>query len=352
MLPERQAVATVGYAFKARNADQADHAVTADTASVALNVSDPASSCLWQTDGTNVYRLTGKVGVGIDPSPSTTRLRVSGIEGWTGYFTQTDAISDVRLAYQDGRGLYVNSKGTANPYIVRLAYDGSSVLDVQNNGNVGLGTASPEGKLHVVGSAVVFDNAGDDFRIYGASDAVEHNHYLKLLNATNLTSAWGLMAGGILVSDSYSYATPGKSDLIVKGSVGVGTPTPVCMMELKKDVGSSTTLFKVSGYDGDANMVAIKSNGTILTINQTGTNDSQKGLLINHTGPGYGAYVVGNTYMDGDLCVTGAKNAVVPTSRGMTKVYSEESAETWFTDYGSGSIVDGRGHVELDPRFL
>jgi hypothetical protein len=35
-----------------------------------------------------------------------------------------------------------------------------------------------------------------------------------------------LKAGGILVSDSYSYANPGKNDMVVKGNVGIGTATP------------------------------------------------------------------------------------------------------------------------------
>jgi len=54
----------------------------------------------------------------------------------------------------------------------------------------------------------------------------------------------------------------------------------------------------------------------------------------------------------GDLCVTGQKNAIVETSQGTTKVYSEESTELWFTDYGRERLADGRCYVELDPLFL
>lgn len=61
----------------------------------------------------------------------------------------------------------------------------------------------------------------------------------------------------------------------------------------------------------------------------------------------------------GDLDVNGAirvrgqnvKNAIVPTSQGDTEVYSEESSEVWFTDYGSGRVVDGQAWVPIDPLF-
>jgi len=54
----------------------------------------------------------------------------------------------------------------------------------------------------------------------------------------------------------------------------------------------------------------------------------------------------------GNLSVTGQKNAIVPTSQGMTKLYSEESAELWFTDYGKAHLKGGRRLINLDPLFL
>lgn len=103
---------------------------------------------------------------------------------------------------------------------------------IDATGNFGVGTMSPSKKLHVVGDAVVFDNNGGDFKLIGASDNFEHNHYLQLLNASGLGTAWGLKAGGMLVSDDYGYADPGKNDLVVKGSVGIGTSTPVYKLDV------------------------------------------------------------------------------------------------------------------------
>ena len=49
---------------------------------------------------------------------------------------------------------------------------------------------------------------------------------------------------------------------------------------------------------------------------------------------------------------TGSVSTVMPTSRGDVSLVCPESPEAWFEDMGSGEIVDGVGHVELDPTFL
>jgi hypothetical protein len=65
-----------------------------------------------------------------------------------------------------------------------------------------------------------------------------------------------------------------------------------------------------------------------------------KGLFVETQG-GAGLQVMGGT-----------KNAVVATSSGARELYTEESSEVWFTDYGFGTLHDGRAEVRLDPRFV
>jgi len=107
---------------------------------------------------------------------------------------------------------------------------GKSYVDIQgaglrvSSGNVGIGTTSPDQKLDVRGNLVL--ESGGSASLFTGTGASELNRYLWLLNSTNYQSASGLKAGGILVSDSYSYANPGKNDLIVKGNVGIGTTSP------------------------------------------------------------------------------------------------------------------------------
>jgi hypothetical protein len=91
---------------------------------------------------------------------------------------------------------------------------------ILDNGNVGIGTPGPQAKLHVAGDMLL-----DVPFLFTGTATAEQNRYLSILNSPHHQSASGLKAGGILVSDSYSYANPSKNDLIVKGSIGIGIPT-------------------------------------------------------------------------------------------------------------------------------
>jgi len=107
--------------------------------------------------------------------------------------------------------------GTASNAPTDAAYAAS-------NGNIGIGTTNPQTKLHVQG-ALLIDTGGNP-GIYGGTGNQELNRYLQLGNSPDFQSAMGLKAGGVLVSDQYSWANPGKNDLLVKGSVGIGVKVP------------------------------------------------------------------------------------------------------------------------------
>jgi hypothetical protein len=98
---------------------------------------------------------------------------------------------------------------------------GGERFTISQSGNVGIGTTTPQSMLDVRGSLTL--EAGSSPGLFTGTGNVELNRYLALLNSPTSPSASGLKAGGILVSDSYSFANPGKNDLIVKGNVGIGT---------------------------------------------------------------------------------------------------------------------------------
>jgi hypothetical protein len=52
------------------------------------------------------------------------------------------------------------------------------------------------------------------------------------------------------------------------------------------------------------------------------------------------------------LTITGgSKAAAVPTSEGERLLYTEESTEVWFSDYGFGRLVEGRAEISIDPLY-
>ncbi len=57
-------------------------------------------------------------------------------------------------------------------------------------------------------------------------------------------------------------------------------------------------------------------------------------------------------YVNGSQTATGTKSAIVPVGNEWRKLYCEEAAEVYFTDYGSGTLTNGRAHIDLEPTFL
>lgn len=54
----------------------------------------------------------------------------------------------------------------------------------------------------------------------------------------------------------------------------------------------------------------------------------------------------------GDFIATGSKSAMVQTaSFGTRQLYTVESAENWFEDFGSSKLLSGQTVVKLDPVF-
>lgn len=66
---------------------------------------------------------------------------------------------------------------------------------------------------------------------------------------------------------------------------------------------------------------------------------------------GNGVQIYSTTGKVGLVVSGGSKNAAVPTSDGDRLLYSEESTEVWFSDYGFGELQDGQVLIRIDPVF-
>ncbi len=96
------------------------------------------------------------------------------------------------------------------------------------------------------------------------------------------------------------------------------------------------------------------SDGRTASISPTDgiTIKDQQGNFVHHLRSDGNALVTGTLFVN-NLQVSGSKMAVAPTeSYGTREMYADESTENWFTDRGTGYLVDGETIIKLDPMFL
>lgn len=109
-------------------------------------------------------------------------------------------------------------------YGIKLFTAGVQRMEVSKLGNVGIGTNDdePRARLDVRGGFLLGSDQQGSILLTGTGTAMDQR-FLRLYQSPDLWAASGLMAGGMLVSDNYAYATPARGDLVVQGTVRIGT---------------------------------------------------------------------------------------------------------------------------------
>lgn len=79
--------------------------------------------------------------------------------------------------------------------------------------------------------------------------------------------------------------------------------------------------------------------------------DSPNGWGGVFSSAGNGVYIVTPNGKIGLTVVNGTKNAAVATEDSTRLLYTEESTEVWFTDYGFGTLERGRAVIPIDSVF-
>jgi hypothetical protein len=177
----------------------------------------------------------------------------------------------------------------------------------------------------------------------------------------NVTIAGGMAAGGA-VSGTQLNASTGinTGGSITGGSInssgnincaGAGTFASITAFDVNAN-GDLSASFIYAGGDGGINGIVLQGNN-----NSSG----QTLQLRNIAAPSSGDFIEAQfnasqaTYFTdtlGDTAAIGTKSAVVPMLDGtVVKVFSVESPEVWFEDYGAGQLNGGTVTVSLDEKF-
>jgi hypothetical protein len=202
----RTRMASVPFAYSSLTADAAGYALL--------------SGAPWMINGSNIYFNEGKVGIGT-AGPA----RLLHVYGTANPRILVESPSDQTPEVNLKRGaeefaMYLNSPGD-------LAFfaDGHDRLVVTDDGNVGIGTADPEQKLHVEGLAHFNAGAGGKFNIstpggwIGVIAFSKSNHRRDIIFKDSQIQ--------ILASTSDAAPTEINGITILEdGSLGVGTDAP------------------------------------------------------------------------------------------------------------------------------
>lgn len=186
--------------------------------STTLAAPDRAKNITFGTSGLERMRIdyAGNIGIGT-VSPQAPLHVVNGYQNiLLGIGTNTSGYN-LGIGVNDDGIKFYNSSANRGFYFENAT---GKLATLTSNGRLGIGTISPQSTLDIRGHLTM--DAGVSPAIFTGTGTVELNRYLKILNSLQMGSASGLMAGGILVADDYTYANPGKTDLVVKGKILIG----------------------------------------------------------------------------------------------------------------------------------
>ncbi|MBI4581952.1 MAG: hypothetical protein HY718_19800 [Planctomycetes bacterium] len=317
------------------------------------------------TNGTG-YALTAASTAGSGAVRATTSGGTgTAVNGYTdgsgpaGYFQIDNAANNnhalIGTTNGGGSAVYASTGGTGNGVYGRTT----------NSGGYGVRAANTGGGTALYATS----NGGSGEAVYGYTDGTGSAGAFQIDNAANSTHA---LIGTSIGSGSAVYASTSGTGNGVYGrttnSAGYGVRAA--------NTGGGTALYAtsnggsgeaVNGYtDGTGNagyfQTANAANGSSTLYAETnGTGRAVRGHATGSAWAGYftaaggsagkGVYISVPAGNAGLNVASGTKNAVVTTSSGARLMYTEESAEVWFTDYGFGRLQDGRATVAINRTF-
>jgi hypothetical protein len=287
--------------------------------------------------------LTGTSTTTLTISGGSAALQASGSSGGSGLVGGSDSGNGVSGTATTGTGVLGTSTGGS------VGVEGTTTGGATfNAGVLGSNRGSGPGVLGTTtgsDAAVEGDNSNTGPGVFGNSF-----NGTVTLGVANVPGSPGVagtnISGGTGVLGS-SVSGAGNSNVGVFGQA-TGSSGGIGVLGLCSNDVNSVGVYAQSatgkGFLGFSNSV----NG----VGAVGVNSTSGIGLYGVSSGGYGGVFGGNVYVSGALTVIGAKSAAVRDAGGaLRRMYSLESPESWFEDFGSGQLSGGSATVALDPVF-
>ena len=318
------------------------------------NVEINAATVKFENGANEWMRINSSGNVGIGTTSPISKLHI----------VETGTISPALFIDTTRYGASIVGDGTSNSqYLLNLQSNGGStdVMRVQSSGNVGIGTTSPSGPLHVKSST----NSNIVY-IDTSANALGDNAYINF-NGSRAQVGW--IDAAITLTDG-----GGNKDIKLKvntGSIFLMTSNTARMfVSSSGNVGIGTTspnkklVIKSGGADDGINLKRNSNDAVIANLIETGSGD---GALLLATNTGVTKTLLrgdGNNYINGgnlgigttsparNLHVVGSGTTVatkVEATDGSQTSLDLQNNEGWFrliNDGGSLSVYDQADSVE------
>jgi hypothetical protein len=182
--------------------------------------------------------------------------------------------------------------------------------------------------------AVFGDNTGNGVGVRGQS----------LGTGVFAQGRWGMHAQG---GDLGILATGARYGIQVESSGAAAERTSIGIYS--RALGPATHLFDGMGVLGEGNYCGVYGVGRIGVYGAIHEVDPESPTP---PPPMWAGHFEGPVRISGGLTVTGGKSAVVPHPDGSHRtLYTIESPESWFEDFGRAQLSQGHARVDLDGDF-
>ena len=222
---------------------------------------DDAAAAFWSHDDAgSIYRDSGRVGIGTEDPEA--KLDVNGDVQISGNIHTGDGVN--------GFNLYTRSEAGYDLFQIGARTSGvDESLKVitlrRDSGNVGIGTSSPSGDLHIQASTGAgTNNPGTAAVIVGPIDSahieIDDNEIAALANSTSMSDLHLQADGGNVVFHERT-AEEDKVIISESGQVGIGTTSP----KAKLDVRDYSFIFGAPTGDHNGDGVEDFENGALVS---------------------------------------------------------------------------------------
>lgn len=227
------------------------------------------------TNGTTHLTVLNNGNVGIGTTTPTEKLNVLGnilVTGGGNYMGVGDgihgAILDRRFNLDDGTyvvaaapaiGANSNAWGFNSSTGYNFAINSANALSIPSNGNVGIGTSTPNQKLSVYGNINLTNSSGADFGIRPGTDG-DITGYITFrhgrVQAFNDDGGDASFSGGSLYIPAYGstysneLSSNGPGNNYIAGNLGIGTTT----------IPYKLTVDGTVGFNGNTSLLAVNAN--------------------------------------------------------------------------------------------